>query len=192
MKCLHAHWAWHLAGGDDPVGRWIERELAGPRRDTSHFEIGAERTELTVVDGQSMTLPWGHVNLARRWLTERDPPPPENLTNALGTIDDEMDDVLREHPAVATAPISFGGSAAGALADLEAGHRVADEAVTLLRADADEVFRLVAHLPRDERADEPGLPADHAETLVATLCIVLAVMRRLRLDRAELAIPRGR
>jgi len=28
VKCLHAHYAWHLAGGDDPVGRWIERELA--------------------------------------------------------------------------------------------------------------------------------------------------------------------
>ena len=23
MKCLHAHYAWHLAGGDDPVGRWV-------------------------------------------------------------------------------------------------------------------------------------------------------------------------
>ena len=27
IKCLHAHWAWYLAGGDDPVGRWIERHL---------------------------------------------------------------------------------------------------------------------------------------------------------------------
>jgi hypothetical protein len=28
VKCLHAHYAWYLAGGDDPVGRWIETELA--------------------------------------------------------------------------------------------------------------------------------------------------------------------
>ena len=27
VKCLHAHLAWHLAGGDDPVGRWVENEL---------------------------------------------------------------------------------------------------------------------------------------------------------------------
>lgn len=27
VKCLHAHYAWHLAGGDDPVGRWVEGEL---------------------------------------------------------------------------------------------------------------------------------------------------------------------
>jgi uncharacterized protein len=30
VKCLHAHYAWHLAGGDDPVGRWIDDRLAEP------------------------------------------------------------------------------------------------------------------------------------------------------------------
>ncbi len=28
VKCLHAHYAWHLAGGDDPVGRWVAQQLA--------------------------------------------------------------------------------------------------------------------------------------------------------------------
>ena len=27
VKCLHAHYASHLAGGDDPVGRWVEENL---------------------------------------------------------------------------------------------------------------------------------------------------------------------
>ena len=27
VKCLHAHLAYHLAGGDDPVGRWVEANL---------------------------------------------------------------------------------------------------------------------------------------------------------------------
>ena len=27
VKCLHAHWAFHLAGGDDPVGRWIAERI---------------------------------------------------------------------------------------------------------------------------------------------------------------------
>jgi uncharacterized protein len=31
VKCLHAHYAWLLAGGDDPVGRWVEAHL-GPHR----------------------------------------------------------------------------------------------------------------------------------------------------------------
>jgi hypothetical protein len=28
VKCLHAHYAWHLAGGDDPIGRWVEEHLS--------------------------------------------------------------------------------------------------------------------------------------------------------------------
>ena len=28
VKCLHAHYAYFLAGGDDPVGRWVAQRLA--------------------------------------------------------------------------------------------------------------------------------------------------------------------
>ena len=28
VKCLHAHYAYFLAGGDDPVGRWVAGRLA--------------------------------------------------------------------------------------------------------------------------------------------------------------------
>jgi hypothetical protein len=28
VKCLHAHYAHHLAGGDDAVGRWVAQQLA--------------------------------------------------------------------------------------------------------------------------------------------------------------------
>ena len=28
VKCLHAHLAWYLAGGDDPVGRWVQEQLS--------------------------------------------------------------------------------------------------------------------------------------------------------------------
>jgi uncharacterized protein len=27
VKCLHAHYAYFLAGGDDPVGRWVDEHL---------------------------------------------------------------------------------------------------------------------------------------------------------------------
>jgi uncharacterized protein len=27
VKCLHAHYAWYLAGGDDPVGVWVAERL---------------------------------------------------------------------------------------------------------------------------------------------------------------------
>jgi uncharacterized protein len=28
LKCLHAHYAWFLAGGDDPVGEWVHERIA--------------------------------------------------------------------------------------------------------------------------------------------------------------------
>jgi uncharacterized protein len=28
VKCLHAHYAYFLAGGDDPVGKWVAKRLA--------------------------------------------------------------------------------------------------------------------------------------------------------------------
>ncbi|HEY3241652.1 MAG TPA: DUF501 domain-containing protein [Acidimicrobiia bacterium] len=31
VKCLHAHYAYFLAGGDDPVGRWVAERLPGVR-----------------------------------------------------------------------------------------------------------------------------------------------------------------
>jgi hypothetical protein len=27
VKCLHAHYAWYLAGGADPVGRWVDDHI---------------------------------------------------------------------------------------------------------------------------------------------------------------------
>jgi hypothetical protein len=36
VKCLHAHYAWYLAGGDDPVGRWVHDRLAGSRPERLH------------------------------------------------------------------------------------------------------------------------------------------------------------
>ncbi|HMC42636.1 MAG TPA: DUF501 domain-containing protein [Acidimicrobiales bacterium] len=35
VKCLHAHYAWHLAGGSDPVGRWVAERLAQADAGTS-------------------------------------------------------------------------------------------------------------------------------------------------------------
>ena len=42
VKCLHAHYAWHLAGGDDPVGRWVAHRL-DDRLDNGADDGGAGR-----------------------------------------------------------------------------------------------------------------------------------------------------
>jgi len=31
VKCLHAHYAYFLAGGDDPVGRWVDARIEAAR-----------------------------------------------------------------------------------------------------------------------------------------------------------------
>ena len=42
VKCLHAHYAYFLAGGDDPVGRWVDARLRQP---TSQVADGDGRGE---------------------------------------------------------------------------------------------------------------------------------------------------
>jgi len=65
VKCLHAHLAWYLAGGGDPVGRWVARELA-PELDgpVAAIDCGTNSTRLLVVDRDRSTL-------ARRMIVTR-------------------------------------------------------------------------------------------------------------------------
>jgi hypothetical protein len=42
VKCLHAHYAYHLAGNDDAVGRWVEVQLEAAS------ETGEQRGESNV------------------------------------------------------------------------------------------------------------------------------------------------
>ncbi len=46
VKCLHAHYAWHLAGGDDPVGCWVAARLAARAGDPSPSSPGVPSTSV--------------------------------------------------------------------------------------------------------------------------------------------------
>lgn len=188
VKCLHAHWAWHLAGGDDPVGRWIAAHLEPP----DHVAlITIEATHTSVRHGTEIdaVIPWGATNLTERWLADNDPPRPEALTNALGTVTDHLDDIVREHPGLLDSEtLTFGGESVGALARVEIGRDDIAGSVTLDRQAAEEIFRIVATEPAGDRAFNPGLPSSDVETIVATCSIVLAFMRRLGLDQVTLRV----
>jgi hypothetical protein len=188
VKCLHAHWAWHLAGGDDPVGRWIEQRLRSLR-----LTIGNDHTVVAVGTGGEHRIPWGPDNLTATWLADDDPPHPASLTNALGAIDDHLDDLAREHGGdrLQGAPTSVAGVSVDGLARLELGADEAPPALTLARDAAEEVFRLVATEPASDRASNPGLPSDDVERIVATCCIVVATMRRFHLDEVVLRTRPG-
>ena len=190
VKCLHAHWGWHLAGGDDPIGRWVEQQLSDLTERTPvgccETTVRADRTTVSLPGG-THDIPWGHRSLTERWLSDDDPPRPDALTNALGTIDDHLDDLLRLHPEIAQVDRwIFSGPSIEALAALEAGCRLEADEHDYPRAVAEEIFRLVATESARDRADNPGLPSDDVETIIATSCIVQACMRRFHLDAVRL------
>ena len=57
MKCLHAHLAWYLAGGGDPVGRWVVDELGGRLAGAvAAVDCGTNSTRLLVMAADGTTL----------------------------------------------------------------------------------------------------------------------------------------
>jgi exopolyphosphatase/guanosine-5'-triphosphate,3'-diphosphate pyrophosphatase len=52
VKCLHAHLAWFLAGGEDPVGRWTADQIGLQRTDfvTDHRRSGVQDGTVAAVD----------------------------------------------------------------------------------------------------------------------------------------------
>jgi hypothetical protein len=188
VKCLHAHWAWHLAGGDDPVGRWIEQQLETEDTPTEPLVVIDDAvTSVRLSDGATHELPWGATTLTDRWLRDTDPPRPEALTNALGTIADHLDELLRECPDLLdTARLTFAGPTVASLGRVEVGGDDVDERIVLERDAGEEIFRIVATDTAADRAFHPGLPSEHVDIIVATCCIVLAFLRRLHLDHADL------
>lgn len=195
VKCLHAHWAWYLAGGDDPVGRWIAERLqadddgtsARPPTGRTRATVGSATTVVTFASGARAEVPWGSQSLTDAWLVDHDPPWAAELTNALGAVADHLDDVEREHPEWGRLDaLDIDGPAATALAQLELGHTASGAPVVLARAAAEEVFRLVATERADDRASNPGLPSHHVGSIIATCVIVVAIMRDRDLDEVTL------
>jgi uncharacterized protein len=189
VKCLHAHWAWHLAGGDDPIGRWIAARL-----DTLHLDLADDATTVTIRGRATLVVPWGARTLTERWLADGDPPPAASLTNALGAFDDHLDDAERlaeQHAhardgALDRIATTFAGPTITSLACVELGHDAPPATLTIDRATAEELFRTLATERAADRAHNPGLPFDHVERIVATCCIVVATMRHFHLDQVDL------
>lgn len=152
--------------------------------------VGDTSVRVRMIGGGSWELPVGVTALLDGPLS--DPPSgrprPEQLTNALGVVHDHFDDVVIESPIVAAAPsLTVMGDHAVMLARVEIGRDDVDLPATLERRDVDEVFRTLVSESRDERADNPGLDAGHADSIVATCCIVLAIVRRLDLLQVTVA-----
>lgn len=193
VKCLHAHYAWFLAGGDDPVGRWIA-DLLGPPA-LVELLLDTRRTEIRCPVPPT-GAPWHHelpvtaVGLVEEFLTVDDPPLPEDLANAIGQLSDHLDDLRRARPElVGHEAFRVCGPLATTLARVEIGGDEVAGDVEVDRDAAEDVFRTVVTEARDDRRHNPGLPGDHLDLVLAGACTLVATMRRLHLDRVVI-VPR--
>jgi uncharacterized protein len=178
VKCLHAHYAWFLAGGDDSVGRWVARQLAS-RLDV---EVGPTSTAFSHA-GRDYRIPIGPAQLLATDLVDPDPPTPEQLTNAVGRVADHVDDVLREVPETVDAhDVHVRGEELWHLAAVELGRAPSTASVVIARDAAEEVFRALATETRAARLHNPGLDPARVDTVLAASCVLIGMMRRLHLD----------
>ena len=117
----------------------------------------------------------------------RDPPRPEELTNAISLVSDAVDDVAHNYPQVSQVDRIVG--VAGTIvtvAAVEVGQKVFDanslHELRLTREAVEDVFRTLATEPLKDRVFNPGLPSDRADIIVGGCCVLVAVMRRLQIS----------
>ena len=178
-----------LLAGDEEARLSFEGAVAGLDRDDGPFlvvDIGGGSTELAV----GMSTPDGvhSVNVGAVRLTEselhHDPPQPEELANALGVVEDRLDDALRAVPAAGDARTLVGvGGTITSVAAIEIGLPVYERdrvhRFRLSRAAAEDVFRTLATEPLADRKHNPGLHPDRADVIVGGCVVLVGIMRRL-------------
>ena len=159
-------------------------------------DIGGGSTEVMIGQDNSLqhasSFPVGAVVLSETEL-HRDPPRPEELTNAIGLVTDFMDDLVREQPQVldATRVVGVAGTIV-TIAAVELGiarfDPLALHGMTLTREAAEDVFRTLATESLADRKSNPGLPAERADVIVGGCCALVGIMRRLRLPSITVSV----
>ena len=152
-------------------------------------DIGGGSTEYVVGvrdAEQWASIPFGAVTSTESHFSA-DPPPPEDLSNLIGAVSDELEELGRTVPSLAQPGRVVG--VAGTIvtvAAVELGLSDFDDTalhgMALSRDAAEDVFRTLATESPSDRAMNPGLPSSRVDIIVAGCCILVATMRRLRLD----------
>jgi len=159
------------------------------------IDIGGGSTEIMIGEQSlqhAVSFPVGTVVLTESHL-RHDPPRPEELTNAIGVVTDFMDDLIRDHPEVlnATRVVGVAGSIV-TIAAVEIGLQSFDakalHSVRMSRDNVEEVFRTLATESLADRKFNPGLPADRADVIVGGCCVLVGVMRKLRIPEIMVSV----
>ncbi|HEY3484728.1 MAG TPA: hypothetical protein VGK49_05050, partial [Ilumatobacteraceae bacterium] len=151
--------------------------------DSPRLRIDDHTITLTRPHRWTSTLPIGAESLAVGQLGGSDPPAPEDLTNALGLVEDHVTTATLEHDdLVGAARLVLEGEHAVTIARVEIGADDVPSGFVLTRDAAEDVFRTLATEAERDRAHNPGLPAGEVRAVVGTAVIVVAAMRRLHLS----------
>jgi exopolyphosphatase/guanosine-5'-triphosphate,3'-diphosphate pyrophosphatase len=147
---------------------------------STEFMVGTETLDFAV------SIPFGAVNLTEAEL-HRDPPRPEELTNAISLVSDAIDDVAHNYPLIGQIDRVVG--VAGTIvtvAAVEVGQKTFDPSalhkLKLSREAVEDVFRTLATERLSDRVFNPGLPRDRADIIVGGCCVLVAVLRRLQIS----------
>lgn len=170
------------------IGAQHQLPLASNPQCIAVFDIGGGSTEIAVGEPTGtprvISIPYGARSLTEKEI-HSDPPRPEELTNAIGVIIDEIDDALRELPELADCDEIIGvAGTIVSIAMVELGLAEFDaqklHGFVLTRDAAEDVFRTLATEALHDRVHNPGLHADRADIIVGGCCALVAIMRKLQ------------
>ncbi|MGQ0744807.1 MAG: Ppx/GppA phosphatase family protein [Acidimicrobiales bacterium] len=162
-------------------------------------DIGGGSTELAVgPDAYDLGLPRGGdpigvfsldvgcLRISERYL-HSDPPAPEELTNALWSVREDLELAAQSIPALRQAKELVGlAGTVSTVAAVDQGlttydrHRIHHH--RLSRAAVEEVFRTLATETHAERRHNPGLEADRVAVIVGGVVVLVALMRHFGFD----------
>jgi len=168
-------------------------ELSGARDAPAPYlvvDIGGGSTELvlgTEMPDALCSLDVGCVRITEQFL-ESDPPTPEELSNAVWSVRDEVADAIVAMPGAREAPTMIGlGGTVSTVAAVEQGLASYDRDrihhFALTRAATEEVFRTLALEPAADRRHNPGLEPDRVDVIVGGAVVLVALLRTLERDQ---------
>ena len=120
-----------------------------------------------------------------------DPPRPEELLNAIGHASDFAEDLARQHPELLGAQRAVGvAGTVATMAALDLGRfdPASIHGHVLSRAAVEDAFRAIATEAIDDRRHNPGLHPDRADIVVGGCCLLLGVMRKLRIEALTVSL----
>jgi len=147
-------------------------------------DIGGGSTEFvlgTHAPESLCSIDVGCVRVTEKWL-HSDPPAPEELSNAVSAVRDELTDVERAIPKIGDAATLVGlAGTITTVAAIEQGLPEYDRDrihhFRLTRAAAEDVFRTLATEPAAVRRHNPGLEAGRVDVIVGGAVVLVGILR---------------